>query len=191
MLRKTGRIFFLAGLFSLLILNTAFSSELSRNQKLILEGARSRLGDRYDSGYYSYGYPPQGRSACVDVLYFAFKKIGIDLQVEVNRDMRQNPGPYPAHRDYAINHRWAPNLFVWFKRHARSFSGKSLSEWEPGDVIFWSLTGDGVADHCGIVSDKKNPDGRPLVVHQFPPTCREEDVLNRWQIMGHFRLPGK
>jgi len=165
--------------------------KLTKKQKLLLEGARSRLNDEYDASYYSGGHPPDGKSACVDVLYYAYKKIGVDLQKKVNGDIRNNPGIYPAKGDYAINHRRCPNLIVWYKRFAKSLDKKtdekSLPKWKPGDVVFWSLTNDGVADHCGIISDKKSEDGVPLVIHQFPPECKEEDVLNDWVIMGHFR----
>ncbi|MCD4786181.1 MAG: DUF1287 domain-containing protein [Candidatus Eremiobacteraeota bacterium] len=165
--------------------------KLTNKQKLLLEGARLRLGDEYDASYYSEGHPPDGKSACVDVVYYAYKKIGVNLQKKVNADLRSNPGIYPAKGDYAINHRRCPNLIVWFRRFTKSLDrkskGKSLSGWKPGDVVFWSLTNDGVADHCGIISDKKTDDGVPLAIHQFPPECKEEDVLNDWVIMGHFR----
>ena len=161
---------------------------LSKKQRALLKGARSRLGDKYDSGYYSKGYPPEGKSACVDVIYFAYKRIGINLRKEVNDDIQKNPNLYPVNRDSAINHRWSPNLIVWFRRHTTVLSKKKISTYQAGDVVFWSLTGDGVADHCGIISDRKTKYGIPLVIHQFPPECKEEDCLNYWPIMGHFRI---
>ena len=165
--------------------------KLPKKQKLLLDGARSRLGDIYDASYYSEGEPPEGKSACVDVVYYAYKKIDVDLQKKVNADLRANPSLYPAKGDYAINHRRCPNLIVWFKRFTKNLTKKTdkknLSQWKPGDVVFWSLTDDGVADHVGIISEKKKNNGIPLVIHQFPPVCKEEDVLKDWVIMGHFR----
>jgi len=165
--------------------------KLPKKQRLLLDGARSRLGDVYDADYYVEGEPPKGRSACVDVVYYAYLETGINLRDEVDRDLRANPSIYPAKGDYAINHRRCPNLIVWFRGFAKELTKKTdkknLSEWKPGDVVFWSLTNDGVADHVGIISEIKTKDGIPLVIHQFPPACTEEDVLNRWTIMGHFR----
>ena len=165
--------------------------KLPEKQKKLLDGARSRLGDIYDASYYAEGEPPEGKSACVDVVYYAFLKIGVNLRDEVDRDIRANPSIYPAKGDYAINHRRCPNLIVWFKAFSQNLTKKTdkknLAEWKPGDVVFWSLTNDGVADHVGVISERKTDEGVPLVIHQFPPTCEEEDVLNHWTIMGHFR----
>ncbi len=165
--------------------------KLPEKQRNLLDGARSRLGDIYDASYYSEGEPPKGKSACVDVVYYAFLKIGVNLRDEVDRDIRANPSIYPARGDYAINHRRCPNLIVWFKAFSENLTKKTekknLAEWKPGDVVFWSLTNDGVADHVGVISEVKTDEGVPLVIHQFPPSCKEEDVLNRWTIMGHYR----
>jgi len=163
---------------------------LTKKQNALLEGARSRLGDIYDASYYAKGHPPDGKSACVDVVYYAYKKIGIDLQEKVDADVRSQGRLYPNLGDRAINHRRCPNLIVWFRGFITSLTKKTdrkhLKQWQPGDVVF-CLQNDGVADHVGIISDYKTDKGVPLVIHQFPPKCKEEDVLNRWVIMGHFR----
>lgn len=150
-------------------------------QQALVEGARTRIGDRYDSGYYAEGHPPKGKSACVDVLYYACQRVSLDLQSEVDKDLRAHPDLYPSRRDRAINHRWAPNLIVWFRRHWINLPKDR--DWQRGDVVFWSLTDDGVADHCGLVTDP------PFVIHQFPPDCSEQPVLLGWKVMGHFRHP--
>jgi uncharacterized protein YijF (DUF1287 family) len=166
--------------------------KLTKHQQALLDGARSRLGDVYDDSWYAEGYPPAGRSACVDIVYFAYKNINIDLQTEVNSDIESNRQLYPAVGDNAINHRRCPNLIVWFGRYAKSLTiktdKKNLPQWKPGDVVFWSMKNDGVADHIGLISDQKTPEGVPLAIHQAAPVCAEEDALNSWKIMGHFRL---
>ena len=146
-------------------------------------GARTCVGERYDASYHAGGPTPPGRGACPEVPYYAFKAIGRNLQKEVNADIRRQPGGYPLLRDDNIDYRWCPNLIVWFKRHTRA-----VLDWQPGDVVFWSLTGDGVADHVGVVSDRK-AGARYLVIHNFPPACTEDDSLGRWAVVGHFRLP--
>lgn len=153
-------------------------------QQALLSGARSCLGDVYDAGYYSGGPPPKGRGACPEVVYYAYKKIGIDLQNAVDKDIRKTPSLYPNRRDRNIDYRWCPNLIVWFKRHRQSLP--TDGDWRPGDVVFFSLLDDGVADHVGIISDRKKG-ARPLVIHNFPPRCREDDWLHRATIVGHFR----
>lgn len=166
--------------FFIFITVTIQAQDLTARQKLLLEGARSRLGDIYDSGYYSSGYPPAGKSACVDILVFACQKADIDLKKSVNDYISLYPHKFPeARRDRAIDHRWVPNLFVYFsnKNHAQSLTIETdpaaIAQWQPGDFVFWSLTGDGITDHCGVISNKKSKDGkRPLVIHQFPPKCK-------------------
>lgn len=61
-----------------------------------------------------------------------------------------------------------------------------LATWRPGDVVCWKLPSG--LDHTGIVSDRKNARGVPLVIHNLG-RCREEDVLTVWQIVGHYRFP--
>lgn len=165
---------------ALLLTLTAWAGDLK-----MVQAARRHLGDAYSADYFSGGYPPQGKSACVDVLVTACRVKGLDLRQLVQQDA--SCGEYPYLRDRDIDHRWAPNLKVWFRRHARNLPvGKS---YEPGDLVFWSLINDGVADHCGVVSDQRGPSGKYQVIHQFPPRCSEEDCLGRWTVVGHYRIP--
>jgi uncharacterized protein len=176
-----------------LLTQSAFPQNLTQKQKALLAGARSCLGARYDASYYTGGPPPIGRGACTDVLYYAFLRIGIDLQSEVDRDSAAHPASYRevTKRDRNIDYRRCPNLVVWLGRFARPVTTRviraTLAEWEAGDVVIWSLKNNGDTDHCGIVSDRKNAGGIPLVIHNFPPACTEDDVLLKWQVTGHYR----
>ncbi|MBI3924382.1 MAG: DUF1287 domain-containing protein [Armatimonadetes bacterium] len=172
-------------LLCLLVL-PAPAQELSARQKKLLQGARSCLGDAYDAGYYEGGPPPRGRGACPEVVYYALKAAGIDLQERVDQDILAHPELYPNRRDRNIDYRWCPNLIVWFRRHTTRLPLDG--PWQAGDVVFWSLLDDGVADHVGMVSDRQSHRGASCVVHNFPPRCTEEPVLSRWRIVGHFRL---
>ncbi|MGV8122591.1 MAG: DUF1287 domain-containing protein [Candidatus Xenobiia bacterium LiM19] len=170
----------------------AFPETLSEKQKELLKGARSTLGDRYDSGYYAGGPPPKGRGACTDVLYYALLKAGLNLQNAVDDDKRKYSSLYSGIRDRNIDYRRCPNLVVWFKGYTKTLTTKvnksSLSKWKPGDIVIWTFSKNGVtADHCGIISDKESSKGIPLVIHNFPPMSKEEDVLMSWRIVGHFR----
>ncbi len=173
-------------------ITAAFPETLSEKQKSLLKGARSTLGDKYDAGYYTGGPPPKGRGACTDVIYYSLLEAGLNLQNAVDDDKRKNPGLYSDGRDRNIDYRRCPNLVVWFKGHTKSFTTKvnafSLSEWKPGDIVIWTFSKtDTIADHCGIISDVRSSKGIPLVIHNFPPMSKEEDVLTRWRIVGHFR----
>lgn len=151
----------------------------------MIAAARRHLGDRYSAAYFSGGTPPKGQSACVDIVVSACRARGFDLRSLVQQDA--GCGLYPWLRDQDIDHRWAPNLKVWMVRHARSLPvGQAYL---PGDLVFWSLTGDGVADHCGVLSDHQGESGKWMVIHQFPPACSEEDCLGRWMVVGHYRIP--
>jgi len=48
----------------------------------------------YDPSYFSIGYPngdvPSDKGVCTDVVIRAYRKIGIDLQKLVNKDMKAN-----------------------------------------------------------------------------------------------------
>lgn len=154
-------------------------------EEKLLKGARSCLGDVYDAGYYGGGPPPKGRGACPEVVYYAMKAVNLDLQNLVDKDIIATPGSYPNVRDRNIDYRWCPNLIVWFKRHSQTLPLNG--DWKAGDIVLWSLLDDGVADHIGIVSDKK-AGNVPLVIHNVGPRCSEDRSLHSWTIVGHFRL---
>jgi uncharacterized protein YijF (DUF1287 family) len=75
---------------------------------------------------------------------------------------------------------------VWF---AKYWSEIESDDYQPGDVVAWDMNNDGWGDHIGIVSDKFT-DGKPYLIHNFPSPgyVTEEDVLNRWSIIGHYRI---
>jgi uncharacterized protein YijF (DUF1287 family) len=154
--------------------------QLSDIQIKLLKGARATLGDVYDDDYYGGGPPPDGRGACTDVVYSAYLAAGTNLQDAIESDISVRPGGYPNLGDRNINYRRTPNLIVWFKRHTESLALDS--DFQPGDVVFWSLLDDGVADHVGLVSDKPGH-----IIHNIGPRCREDESLRAWTILGHFR----
>jgi uncharacterized protein YijF (DUF1287 family) len=63
---------------------------------------------------------------------------------------------------------------------------ENLKAWQPGDLVYWKL--DSGLDHAGVVSDRKNANGIPLVIHNISQTA-EQDVLTTWKIVGHYRYP--
>lgn len=167
----------------------------------IVRGARDQLswGTHYYSGYTKIAYPngdvPRSRGVCTDVVIRAFRAAGYDLQQLVHEDMLQSGANYPVYAnlrrpDTNIDHRRCPNLRRFFERHGKkltiNLSPSALREWQPGDVVFWKLFGG--KDHVGIVSDVKNQAGVPFVIHNIGEPA-EEDRLDGWKIVGHFRYP--
>jgi uncharacterized protein YijF (DUF1287 family) len=164
---------------------------------LILSGAKAQLKDpaTYDASYRSMKYPggdvPKNVGACSDVIVRAFRNADIDLQVLIYKDMKSTryPGAI-SQRDRNIDHRRVKNQANFFKRHGKSLATKtdpaSHAQWQPGDVVVWKLPSG--LDHTGIISDLKNSTGLPYVIHNIRQTA-EENVLDAWKIVGHYRYP--
>lgn len=151
----------------------------------------------YDGAYVRIDYPmgdvPQDRGVCTDVIIRAYRAIGLDLQVLVHEDMRDNFRAYPAlwgltRPDRNIDHRRVPNLQRFFERTgARLPATNAATDYQPGDLVTWTLPGN--LPHIGIVSDRKAPGtDRPLVIHNIGAGTTEEDMLLAFPVTGHYRF---
>lgn len=185
----------------LVLLLWAFSGAAVANNPDIVAAARAQVGltVHYDPAYRKLAYPggdvPPERGVCTDVVIRALRTArSIDLQRQVHEDLAANRDAYPdlkrwglSRPDPNIDHRRVPNLMTWFRRagYSRPVT-RAAADYLPGDVVAWDL-GRGIL-HIGIVSDLK-PDGVPLVVHNIGAGTREEDILFRYTIIGHYRLP--
>lgn len=158
---------------------------------MVVESARSCLGDVYDSNAYEGGPPPEGRGACTDVVYYGLLPI-LDLQEEVNRDVADHPDVYNINPNPDLDYRWCPTLVLWFERHWQQLAledeAMNARNFQAGDVVFFD-DGFGTAGHVGVVSDELGWDGRPLLIHNPGPVCVEENALGSNRIIGHFRMP--
>lgn len=185
---------------------------LTNNQKKVLAGAKKCLetGFKYDRGmayyvlkYHDTGYVgskvyPMGDlepalGVCTEVTIRALRWGNVcDLQEEIHNDIKAHRDDYPVSRwnakkpDANIDHRRVPNQLVWFKKNWQEMSN---GKYGPGDVVIWDMDSDSWTDHIGIISDKF-VNGVPCVIHNFPSPgyVAEEDVLNRWKIVGVFRV---
>ena len=134
----------------------------------IVQSTRNQIGKtlRYDPAYTKLTYPmgdvPMEKGVCTDVVIRALREQNIDLQELVHQDMSRNFSVYPK--------RWAVQD----------------TNYQAGDIVTWELKGN--RPHIGIVSDRKIGD-RPLIIHNIGSGTREDDVLYRYTITGHFRLP--
>ncbi len=165
----------------------------------VLQGAKLQLARpaAYSPGYVRLSYPngdlSPAKGVCTDVVIRALRHAGKDLQRLIHEDMGRRFSTYPRRgkaRDRNIDHRRVPNQIHFLKRFGKMLTtevgGRSLSAWMPGDIVYWKL--DNGLDHTGIVSDRLNEDGEPLVIHNIWQTA-EEDVLTKWRIVGHYRYP--
>lgn len=163
----------------------------------LVENARSQIGITvsYDPEYRSIPYPNgdvlQSTGVCTDVVIRAMRKLGLDLQQEVHKDMKKHFAQYPRlwglkSTDRNIDHRRVPNLKTYMTRRGWSIpSSQDPQNYQPGDVVVWKLSS-GIP-HIGIVSDKKSSEKIPLIIHNIGQGTREEEGLFAFEITGHFR----
>lgn len=155
----------------------------------ILTNARTYIAKKpkYKSKYYGSGYPDDNYGVCTDVIAYSLKNSGYDLMKLVNEDIVNNKELYNISQvDKNIDFRRVVNLKIYFDRHAISLTTDTnkISEWQGGDIVVFKK-------HIGIISDKRNKEGIPFVIHHANPIQKyyEEDILkNRNDIVGHYRI---
>lgn len=142
---------------------------------------------KYKSRYYETGYPDDGYGVCTDVVAYALKNAGYDLQVLVDADIREHPQDYMvAEPDANIDFRRVRNLKVFFSHTevALTTDVSETEQWQGGDIVVFER-------HIGIVSDRRNKDGVPYIIHHNDPwqAAYEQDILEkRADIVGHYRI---
>lgn len=144
---------------------------------------------KYESKYYSTGYPDDEYGVCTDVVAFGLKDAGYDLMNLVNEDIKNNRENYKIEViDKNIDFRRVRNLDIYFKNNSISLTTdlSNIREWQGGDIIVFK-------DHIGIISDKRNKKGIPFLIHHANPVQvnYEEDVLELYgqdYIIGHYRI---
>lgn len=163
----------------------------------LVNGARQEVerGTRYDASFYAEGYPPEGKGACTDVIWRAFKTAGYDFKSMLDEDIRNNPEAYGAtgkKPDPYIDFRRVKNQQVFFKRYGRELTVEvvernvsNLKQWQPGDIVIFAPP----YEHIGVISDRRLKSGVPLVIHNGGPRASEANVLQNWPspIAGHYR----
>jgi len=174
------------------------ASAVSAASPPLVAAARSQVGvtRNYDPAYVRLAYPggdvPQDRGVCTDVVIRALRTQGLDLQQAIHEDMRARFHAYPqdwgmSGPDRNIDHRRVPNQMHWFKQQGwQRAIGARATDYAPGDIVAWKLQGSGLL-HIGIVSDRRGADGVPLILHNIGAGTREEDLLFRHPIIGHYR----
>jgi uncharacterized protein YijF (DUF1287 family) len=122
----------------------------------------------------------------------------VDFQKLVHEDILARPAAFTgvSHPDTNIDHRRVTPLLTYLRdpAHARSlpttFGETTLPTWQPGDIVVWAFRPcpSCTPDHVGIVSDRIGPRGLPLVLHNIGPRPSEDDRIDEFTVLGHFRV---
>ncbi|MCL2726356.1 MAG: DUF1287 domain-containing protein [Polyangiaceae bacterium] len=152
----------------------------------------------YDPAYVVLAYPngdvAVDRGVCTDVVIRAYRTVGIDLQARIHQDILRRPSAYTTVKraDANIDHRRVAPMLAYMRAHATAITStfEDRSAWQPGDVVVWSFRPcpSCSPNHVGVVSDKTGPRGLPLVIHNIGPVPSEDDTLDAWTVLGHFRV---
>jgi len=98
--------------------------------------------------------------------------------------------------DKNIDFRRVPNLIVFLDKYATRLTTElipndieNLKEWQGGDIVVF----DKPTPHMGIVSDKRNKEGVPYMIHNSSPYTVEGDHIIYWHenvspIIRHYRF---
>lgn len=158
------------------------------DQTDILQNTKAYLSTKpkYKSKYYSTGYPDDEYGVCTDVVAFALLNAGYDIKNLLYEDVLANQEAYNiTNIDKNIDFRRVKNLQVYLARNVISLPTdfSDLSAWQGGDIVVFER-------HIGIVSDKRNYKGIPFLLHHANPyqIRYEEDVLEKYTIVGHYRI---
>lgn len=157
----------------------------------ILLGAKKEAENHptYDGKYIDGGYPPDDIGVCSDVVWRAFKNAGYSLKDMVDADIANNVKDYPRVKkpDPNIDFRRVKNLRVFFDKYAMELTTdtQKIEEWQPGDIVIFDNN-----KHIGMVSDKRNGDGRVYIIHNGGQPNRDEDYLKRTNatVVAHYRF---
>ena len=161
----------------------------------ILAGARkdAQAMPAYDGGYYEGGYPPDDRGACTDMVWRAMRDAGYDLKAMVDADINAHPDAYAQvvpSPDPNIDFRRTGVLDVFLSRYATSLSTSvdpaDAGDWNGGDIVVFEHT-----RHIGVVSDRRDKNGLPYIIHNMGQKHRENDYLafrTHMTVTGHYRF---
>lgn len=153
-------------------------------------------------GYIKIKYPggdvDRSMGVCTDVIIRSVRNAGLDLQRALHEDIKNRRKAFPMVRrgpDPNIDQRRVGTLLPYFKKHWEQHTA-TLDDPDdplrPGDIIlmdtFPSRHG---PDHIGILSDRLNDAGLPLVINNWTngTVTSEMDLLPSVPVLYRFRSP--
>ena len=164
---------------------------LSKLDRLILGARKDALAmPAYVNAYYAGGYPPENEGTCTDLVWRAFMEADIVLKDLVDEDIKTNRERYKhiTYRDPNIDFRRVQNLAIFFENNAEVLTTDvyDTQAWQAGDIVVF-----GNYEHIGIVSDIRNANDIPYLIHNNDQPVREEDRLEYGSytmgIKAHYR----
>ncbi|MEL7541263.1 MAG: DUF1287 domain-containing protein [Pseudomonadota bacterium] len=171
------------GLLALPLLPSVSARNSAKSATLITK-ARTQIGvtTSYDGSYVALDYPggdvPRESGVCIDVIIRAYRDaFGFDFQEHVHEDMAANFSAYPkrwglTRTDRNIDHRRVPNVETWLERHGHALPA---SDWQPGDLLTCRVSG--TLPHIGILSSRKDRQGRWKAIHNIGLGTREDSRI--------------
>ncbi len=191
---ETTRRTVLNSLFALPLLPSVSALNDTKASRLIVQ-ARRQIGvtTSYDGAYVRLDYPggdvPRSSGVCIDVIIRAYRDaFAFDFQEKVHQDMAANFGLYPkrwglTRTDRNIDHRRVPNVETWLKRHGHELPA---SDWQPGDLLTCRVNGS--LPHIGILSSRKDRQGRWKAIHNIGLGTREDSRIWKYGDPRRFRF---
>ncbi|MBQ9691177.1 MAG: DUF1287 domain-containing protein [Eggerthellaceae bacterium] len=158
------------------------------DQNDVLQNAREWLSsDReYKNEYFSCGYPDNGTGVCADVVAWSMLHAGYDLRALINEDIAKDKAAYNiVVPDENADFRRVETQHIWFKRNTIELATDTNDgqAWQGGDIVVFK-------DSIGIISDKRNENGVPYVLHFIESSKNwEEDILEGNKgVICHYRI---
>ena len=168
----------------------------------IISTARKEVKNKtlYQDGYFAWGYPPKGQWVCTDMIWRALEAAGYKLKDMIDADIAQYPSDYPRvwwTPEPNIDFRRVPNLNVFFSKYTLSLTNQmipnnqdNLAQWQAGDIVVFDVPN----QHIAIISDKRDKNGVPMLLHNYSDYAREDnwvfyDDPKYFPIIGHYRVP--
>lgn len=168
----------------------------------VLIGAHKTVlnGANYGGGYRRIPYPngdiPREDGVCTDVVVRAVRNAGLDLQSELQRDIKRKSRAYPMvkKRNPHIDHRRVKTLLPYFRRRWDRHTVRLDDEADPlrpGDVVFMdTFPKRRGPDHIGLLSHRRGASGHLLVINNWTNGFQtsEMDLLDYVPLTHRFRL---
>ncbi len=151
----------------------------------------------YGNGYYSHGgSPPPETGVCTDVIWRAYRDIGIDFRANFQKDVESYPLLYDGDLDSNINYRRVKRLQVYFSRTAKVLTNSivpndldTLKDWQPWDIVIFEELPSNHLWHIGIISDIRWVNGVPFMLDNHGQGVSIAITPLDWptKVVGHFR----